>query len=754
MLGLVFALIAGLSVGKEGPFVHVAVAISDSLMRLHCFRHCRRNTSKRLEILGCASAAGIASTFGTPFGGVLFSIEVTATYYMVRNLPRAFFCAVCAALVYEVAGMRDTFSLFTDDHDRTLGYLAFDLLLCCALGLICGVLGALFVGIISSLCAVRNRHLRFSLGWAVVSRRRVWVVLVASVVIAPIVYLDMAYGLHGGDKPLTDYMFQSGLMGVSVPLGMYVLFKFLVTTLCVSLPLPVGLFTPTFVTGGAIGRLFGETVHYFQPTTRFTSLEPWEFAVIGAAAFSSGVTRAVSTAVIVFELSGQNNLRLPISVALLLAYFVANRFTKNVYDELLDTNGTPTLPELPAELYMVTAAQVMLPIAQMPYLTLSSSFADAERLLVKCGGTEWLVPVVDSEENMHLQGAVLAEDLKIAINALYLILNTLDEEGGEEAGKGSGEEKVKDGKDGMLRRKVTFNEKKEEGKEEGVTRGSLDSSVLHGMGQEVEEGEEGGGGGAVVAATAAAARDDVPSLVTNPNGTGSAKNPKGESSRESVRSPSLHDIPLNFVILQDRDTIDSLTPSHRNGHPSYSSSYPSSLPPSLYASYISRPELIMDPSPYQVADGTLLSKVDFSFRMLKVTQAYVVQSGRLVGVLTRDRLTDFVGTREKRPMHRCLQLLGSCADSMLFCRWRKRRGEEEGGTGPGGRPRRFGSYQVLPPYLPQESRGGGAGETRRGGEEKMERGETATSGSLGVEVEGSRNEEGRGEDGRVWSNAV
>jgi H+/Cl- antiporter ClcA len=56
--------------------VHVAVAVSDSLMRLHCFRHCRRNISKRLEILGCASAAGVASTFGTPFGGVLFSIEV------------------------------------------------------------------------------------------------------------------------------------------------------------------------------------------------------------------------------------------------------------------------------------------------------------------------------------------------------------------------------------------------------------------------------------------------------------------------------------------------------------------------------------------------------------------------------------------------------------------------------------------------------------------------------------------------------
>jgi chloride channel 2 len=130
MVGLVFALVAGLSVGKEvrrpqctartgshtrkqhnqnflsgasvsgmsvgclnrvaivaypqGPFVHVAVAVAESLMQLQCFRHCRRNVSKRLDVLGCASAAGVAATFGTPFGGVLFSIEVTAHYYLVR----------------------------------------------------------------------------------------------------------------------------------------------------------------------------------------------------------------------------------------------------------------------------------------------------------------------------------------------------------------------------------------------------------------------------------------------------------------------------------------------------------------------------------------------------------------------------------------------------------------------------------------------------------------------------------------------
>lgn len=59
-----------------------------------------------------------AATFGTPFGGVLFSIEVTATCYMVRNLPRAFLTAVCASLVYNMVGLRDAFALFQDNNDK------------------------------------------------------------------------------------------------------------------------------------------------------------------------------------------------------------------------------------------------------------------------------------------------------------------------------------------------------------------------------------------------------------------------------------------------------------------------------------------------------------------------------------------------------------------------------------------------------------------------------------------------------------
>jgi len=58
--GLSLALLAGLSIGTEGPNVHIACALADNLMKLPFFISVRRNDAKRLELLSCACAAGIS----------------------------------------------------------------------------------------------------------------------------------------------------------------------------------------------------------------------------------------------------------------------------------------------------------------------------------------------------------------------------------------------------------------------------------------------------------------------------------------------------------------------------------------------------------------------------------------------------------------------------------------------------------------------------------------------------------------------
>lgn len=73
-IGLPLAIASGLSVGKEGPSVHYAVCTGNVISQL--FEKYKRNAAKSREILSACAAAGVAVAFGSPIGGVLFSLEV------------------------------------------------------------------------------------------------------------------------------------------------------------------------------------------------------------------------------------------------------------------------------------------------------------------------------------------------------------------------------------------------------------------------------------------------------------------------------------------------------------------------------------------------------------------------------------------------------------------------------------------------------------------------------------------------------
>lgn len=74
-IALPLAIASGLSVGKEGPSVHFAVCSGNVISRL--FGKYKQNASKTREILTASAAAGVAVAFGSPIGGVLFSLEVS-----------------------------------------------------------------------------------------------------------------------------------------------------------------------------------------------------------------------------------------------------------------------------------------------------------------------------------------------------------------------------------------------------------------------------------------------------------------------------------------------------------------------------------------------------------------------------------------------------------------------------------------------------------------------------------------------------
>jgi chloride channel 3/4/5 len=91
-VALILSVASGLSLGKEGPYVHIATCIGNIACRL--FSKYTYNDGKRREVLSASAAAGVAVAFGAPIGGVLFSLEEVSYYFPPKTLFRTFFCCI------------------------------------------------------------------------------------------------------------------------------------------------------------------------------------------------------------------------------------------------------------------------------------------------------------------------------------------------------------------------------------------------------------------------------------------------------------------------------------------------------------------------------------------------------------------------------------------------------------------------------------------------------------------------------------
>ncbi|XP_078394302.1 chloride channel protein-like, partial [Cetorhinus maximus] len=103
VLGLTAVLSSGLPVGKEGPFVHIASICAALLSKLLSgLSGSMENMFRKKEHVIPACAVGVACCFAAPLGGVLFSIEVTCSYFAVRNYWRGFLGGTFSAFVFRV----------------------------------------------------------------------------------------------------------------------------------------------------------------------------------------------------------------------------------------------------------------------------------------------------------------------------------------------------------------------------------------------------------------------------------------------------------------------------------------------------------------------------------------------------------------------------------------------------------------------------------------------------------------------------
>jgi chloride channel 2 len=419
VIGLICAIASGLSIGYEGPFVHISAIIANKLCSLPFFRHLKISEAFFMQILAAGVAAGISATFGAPIGGVLFSIETTATYYVIGNLWKGFFCAIWCAIVYKLLEDTQLTNLIAVTRFEPFRF-NWEILAFFVMGIAFGALGAFFVWCYKKLYLFR-KSFKFDF-----IRERFAFVFLVTLVVATMTF--PAEFLRGDDKTTVNTMFAThhlndkaeaiwGWPTIGLSLLVFSIVKFIVTILSISCPVPCGVFIPTFTCGAVLGRLFGYIVNI-----AFSTQHIGLYAVVGAASFTASVTHTVSIAVIVFELTGQIHYLIPMLVGVLTSYAVANTLHMSYYDVILACKHLPFLPEVKtADLYASSAFELMGYKALS--LNVSATYGDISIKLQESPRDISRLPILDDSGN--LVADVNTADLRRHLQTAYMRTATL-----------------------------------------------------------------------------------------------------------------------------------------------------------------------------------------------------------------------------------------------------------------------------------------------------------------------------------------
>ncbi|EER16108.1 Chloride channel protein ClC-Ka, putative [Perkinsus marinus ATCC 50983] len=393
-VGLTLVQAGGLWAGKEGPYVHIASCLAYMLTSLPLFRSCRQSRTRWMQVLSAAVCCGVVSTFGCPFGALLFSIEVTASFFVVHHLWTNMVCVLCCVITVKVlqVGYRDrsicdyysqasnTVDLFDSIDNLPVWDISWELINFALLGVVAGLTGGLFAWILTRMLnatkkykTTRIRQVGPIIGVGLIPKdtsmlkMSVTQILFCAVSAALVAATDYNIPwLRNCDKFTINELFSTqGPLDWDPYLFFVLIIKLLGIAVTICLPVPAGVFAPTFLAGALLGRFYYLVTFTIGDSTKlFTFEKPANaYAIVGAAALSGGFTRSISTAVVVFELTNNLSLLVPVITAVLVAYTVNGALMPSFYDIMLIFRELPYTPALLRDdQYAVSAKDMLDPI--------------------------------------------------------------------------------------------------------------------------------------------------------------------------------------------------------------------------------------------------------------------------------------------------------------------------------------------------------------------------------------------------------
>lgn len=318
LLTSIIALGSGLTLGRQGPTVQIGAGLAASIGKFF-----PTSPDYRQQLIAAGAAAGLAAGFNAPIAGVLFVIEELLQDFSNFTLGSAIIASFIGAIVSRLLG-GDSLNLGNLDPINNHIYFSIrEIPFYIILGILAGGFGALFSRSIIAGLSLQRSFFKLKL-----PARIALAGFISGLVVAN---LPPEFRNHTG---LRDFLLTGNATIEVIAIAFIV--HFCLTVIAASSSAPGGLFAPSLILGCALGQIVGLWEYHWLQWG-----EPITYAFTGMGAFFCVVSRApITSVIIVFEITQQFHLVLPLMISSVVAYLLAEKLVeKSLYDQILLFNG-------------------------------------------------------------------------------------------------------------------------------------------------------------------------------------------------------------------------------------------------------------------------------------------------------------------------------------------------------------------------------------------------------------------------------
>lgn len=357
----------GGSVGREGPIAQIGSALGSAIGQFF-----KLSDDRVRNLVACGAASGIAATFSAPIGGSLFALEVILGRFNAMYFSAVVISAVSASVIANIFDSGDP--IFNIPAYILVN--SWELLLYIILGVITAF---------GSVAFSKLLYLSEDL-WEKVHFPEYFKPVLGGIVLGVIGILT--YKVDGfprvfgvGYDTITDALTGNLMFHVA---ALLFLIKIATTITTLGSGGSGGVFAPSLFMGAMIGNVFGQTVHYLFPNG---TAPPGAYALVGMAAFFSGAARAPVTAILIlFEMTNDYNIILPLMLATVMSTMISRIISHDtIYTLKLSRRGVNLEQGQDLDIMQrVTVEEVMTtPVDtvhfEMSLLDLNSKFTETHR---------------------------------------------------------------------------------------------------------------------------------------------------------------------------------------------------------------------------------------------------------------------------------------------------------------------------------------------------------------------------------------